>query len=236
MRLLVTGATGAVGNEVVRQSLADRRIARVVALTRRPLAHADPRLDVTLLDDFGSSDAIAQVLPVVDACVYALGVSQVQVRDPDRYHAITHGFTLATARALAARSPQARFLFVSGQGADPTMRSRVRFARVKGETERDLGALLGDRLIVYRPGYIHPVRGRETVVWQDTLSRPLWWLRAVLPWLVTNTVEVAHALLHGALGAGLPRVLENRDIRAAARAYRESTLGLVAGVAQARQR
>lgn len=221
MRLLITGPTGVVGSEAVRQSLEDPRVEHVLAVSRRPLGIEHAKLGVALLPDFKTLGSLTPDLAPIDVCFFALGVSQLQVSDPAEYREITHDYAVLTARALMAANPAARFFFVSGQGADPTMKTRMMFGRVKGETENDLRALLGERLVVFRPGYIHPVRPREKKMWQDTLSRPLILLRGVLPGLVTDSVEVARAMLQGALAADVPPLLENRDIRAAAARYVE---------------
>ncbi|MBI2796293.1 MAG: epimerase [Gemmatimonadetes bacterium] len=220
VRLLVTGPTGATGAAVVRRALGDPRIERVLAVSRRALPLQHSRLRLALLQDFTRWSPIAPDLATTDVCIWALGVSQVQEPDEARYRTITRDFALAAAAALSAANPLARFLFVSGQGADPTMRSRTLFARVKGETENDLRLLLGDRLVIYRPGYIHVIGGREKPVWNDTIARPFYLLKPLFPGFITSTVEVAEALLHGALGGAVPPVLENRDVVRAAVEYR----------------
>ena len=219
-RLLVTGATGATGSAVVHRALADPRIASVTAVSRRPLDRSHSRLSVALLSDFTDWAPLATELATTDACIWALGVSQTQVSDEAEYTRITRDYALAAARALSAANPRASFLFVSGQGADPSMKSRTLFARVKGETENELRALLGERLVIFRPGYIHVLGGRDRPFLSDTIVRPFYLLRKLLPGFITDTNEVAESLLHGALGGELPRLLDNRDIITAAAWYR----------------
>lgn len=214
LRALVQGSTGAVGSEVVRECLADARFAQVLAVSRRPLGFSDPRLEVVELTDFLDLSSIDARLADIDVCFSALGVSQVQEKDPMRYRTITYDYVLALARALDARNPYAKMVFVSGGGADPTGKSRVLFARVKGEAERDLGLLYGDRLTVLRPAFIRPVRPREgEPTWIEKLAVPVASLLApIAPGLTSTTVEIAHAMMQAAID-GPGGLMENRAIR-----------------------
>ena len=143
-RVLVMGATGAVGSELVRQCIKDDRIEYVVAFTRRPLQESHSKLKVIVRDDFLNYDDLTEELSEIDICYCALGVSQVQVRDPKLYTAITRDYVLAAARALKSANPDIRFCFVSGAGADASEKSGTLWRRVKGETENRLRELLGD--------------------------------------------------------------------------------------------
>ncbi len=218
MRILVLGSTGAIGAEIIRQALLDVRIGEVLALSRRKLNFEHPKLRVVLLADFNDHSSVAAELTAVDVCCCALGVSQTEVGDEKLYYTITHDYVLAAARALTGKNPAARFLFVSGMGTDPAGKSRVMWARVKGQTEMDLRALLGKKLVIFRPGYVYPIHRRDKALLLDTLSRPLYWFRALLPTLVTDTVEVARAMLAVAHGISDLSILKNREIRRAAKA------------------
>jgi len=220
LRALVMGATGAAGAEVVRQCLADSRFTKVTAITRRPLDVRHEKLEVVQLPDFKELATLGEVFAEQDVCFCALGISQIQVKERKAYREINYDYPLAVARALNEWNPRLKFIFVSGQGTDPTGRSAFLFARVKGEAERDLRALYGDRLTVLRPAYIRPVRRRDGGPWIDRVLRPI--ARVVgpfLPNLVVSTVQLSHAMMQAALFGGLPGVLENHEIRRAAKRY-----------------
>lgn len=152
MKLLLTGATGFAGGEVLRQALADPEIVQITVLTRRPVGFAHPNLKEVILDDF--LDYSGLDLSDHAACIWCLGVSQAQVGE-EEYIRITHDYALAAAMAMHAANPHLRFCFVSGRSADPTERRSSLFARIKGRTERQL-AELGGPVFVFRPGYIRP--------------------------------------------------------------------------------
>jgi uncharacterized protein YbjT (DUF2867 family) len=214
LRVLVQGATGSVGGEVVRECLADSRFDRVIAITRRPLAIEDERLEVVTLEDFTDVSKLDGMLGAIDACFCALGISQMQEPDPARYRVITYDYVLTLARALDAKNPKAKFVFVSGGGADPSGKSRMLFARVKGEAEKDLRTLYGDRLTIVRPALIRPIRPREKTPWFEHVIMPIGNLLAPIgkSWTST-TVEIAHAMMQSAIdGEARPDPLENRDI------------------------
>jgi uncharacterized protein YbjT (DUF2867 family) len=217
MRVMVLGPTGAVGSELVRCSVDDPRIESVLAISRRSLSAEHPKLRVIVHSDFLDFRSLHADFAEIDACFCALGVSQVTVRDPARYREITHDYVLALARVLRASNDRAHFLFVSGREIDE--KSRRLYVRVKAETERDLRLLFADDLVVFRPGYIHPLRPRATPVWQDRWLGPFVFLRPLLPGHVTDTVEVASAMIHYALSTTRPKVVDNRGISAAAQQY-----------------
>jgi nucleoside-diphosphate-sugar epimerase len=219
LRAIVQGATGAVGSELLRQLLADARFGRVVALSRRALDVTAPNLEVRILSDFLDVSPIADVLPETDVAFSALGISQTQEPDPAKYRTITYDYVLTLGRALHAANPEAKMVFVSGQGADETGNSRVLFARVKGEAERDLRGVFGDRLTVLRPGVIRPVQPRERPPWFEHVLVPLAGLLApVAPGLTSSTVEIAHAMMQAAIGDTVG-LMENREIRRVAKGF-----------------
>lgn len=150
MKLLLTGATGFAGGEVLRQALNDPRIERVTVLTRRLLPRTHPKLEQVVLKDFLDYSGVN--LAEHDACIWCLGVSQTQVNE-QQYIRITLDYAMAAAKAMLAANPRMRFCFVSGRSADPDEKASALYSRIKGRTERMLAGL-GGETFVFRPGYI----------------------------------------------------------------------------------
>jgi uncharacterized protein YbjT (DUF2867 family) len=214
---LVLGSTGVVGDAIVRDALRDPRITAVTAVARRPLKHSHDKLRTVVIDDFSDFQPLASVLGDADAVLCALGLSWYQAGGEARYRQITHDYVMACARVAAVANPSIRFYFVSGHGASAA--SSQAWARIKAETEQDLTATFGSRLHVFRPGYIHPAYGRETSYWGDAVMRPFLPLRSFMTRYITDSAEVARAVLFAATGGSVPSPADNRAIIAAAAAY-----------------
>ena len=135
IRLVIVGATGMVGGYAMRYALDHPAVGTVTAIGRRSLGIAHPKLKEVLHQDFADCSALAGALSGQEAVVFCLGVYTGAVSDAE-LREITVGYTIAFARVLGAASPAATFSFLSGSGADPTGRSRLPFARYKGEAEK----------------------------------------------------------------------------------------------------
>lgn len=212
-RVLIMGATGAVGSELVRQCIVDERIATVIALSRRPLTESHSKLRVILREDFLNYADLAEEFSEIDVCYCALGVSQVQVRDPKLYTEVTRDYVVSAARALKVANPDVRFCFVSGAGTDATEKSSTLWRRVKGQTENQLRGIFGNQLCIFRPAYIHPIRAREKMQWQDNIWTPFYYLKPLMPMFVTDTVEVSRAMINASFADELPGMLHNADLK-----------------------
>lgn len=154
MRLILTGATGFVGGEVLDQALKDPSIGRVTVLTRRPLGRTAPKLKEIVLRNFLDYSSVRNDLQA-DACIWCLGVSQTQV-SRDEYVKITYDYAMRAAEAMFAVNPELNFCFLSGARADHEEKSRVYYGKIKGRTERELLKLKPARVYSFRPGFIAP--------------------------------------------------------------------------------
>jgi len=217
MRIAVLGPTGVVGDGIVRESLKDDRIRSVLAVSRRPLQHEHPKLDTAVHANFTDFGPLTLALERVDAVLCALGISWYQAGGEAQYRQITHDYVIACARVASIANPALHFCFVSGHGANPA--GSQAWARIKAETEHDLEAMFGSRLNVFRPGYIHPIHGREKPYWGDTAMRPFLPFRSMMSRWITDSGEVARAVLYAATGGKVPSPAHNRDVIAAAVAY-----------------
>jgi putative NADH-flavin reductase len=214
---VVLGPTGVAGDAIVREAVQDDRVGSLVAVSRRPLKHLHPRLSTIEHRDFSDFAPIECTLARTDVVLCALGLSWYQAKNEAHYRQITHDYVMACARVASLANPAIRFCFISGHGA--ALNGSQAWARVKAETERDLEATFGSRLNVFRPGYIYPMAGREASYWGDTVMKPFMWIRSSLSRWVTDSDEVARAMLHAATGGTVPSPAANRDIIAAARDY-----------------
>jgi uncharacterized protein YbjT (DUF2867 family) len=228
LKALVLGPTGVVGDAIVREALVDPRITSLLAVSRRPLPHAHPRLETAILKDFSSFEHLRGVLANVDFVLCALGISWYQTTGEAQYRQITHDYVMACARVAAIANPSMQFCFVSGHGASTT--SSQAWARIKAETEHDLGAVFGSRLTVFRPGYVYPVFGRPEPYWGDTLMKPLMPFRSRLARWITDSQEVARAVLHCGTGGPVPSPATNKDIAIAAAEYVKARAAAAAAV------
>jgi uncharacterized protein YbjT (DUF2867 family) len=215
-RLLLAGATGMVGGYALRYALGNAAVGTVTAIVRRKLRISHPKLREVLHSDFAECSPLSQTLSGQDAAIFCLGAYTGAVSDTE-LRRITVNYTIEFARVLRGSSPNAGFSFLSGSGADPTGKSRVAFARYKGEAENALRAAGFPRVYLFRPAYIYPVEPRKEPNLTYRILRAIYpAFQLPFPNLVIRADELAHAMVDVCIqGTDREvRVLENRDIRA----------------------
>ena len=215
-RVVIVGASGMVGGYALRYLLEDAAVGGVTSIGRRNLGVSHPKLTKILHPDFADCSALAGALSGQDAAVFCLGVYTGAVPDAE-LRRITVDYTVEFARALRASSPNATFAFLSGSGADPTGRSRMPFARYKGEAENALAADGFPHVYMFRPAYIYPVQPRREPNFSYRVLRAIYpAFRVLFPNQVIRADDLARTMVDAAVrgtGEGRTPVLENRDIR-----------------------
>ena len=216
-KIVIVGARGMVGGYALRYALDQPAIERVTAIGRKRLGMSHPKLTEVLHQDFADCSALKDAISGQDAAVFCLGAYTGAVPDAE-LRKITVDYTIEFARVLHGSSPDAAFSFLSGNGADPTGRSRLPFARYKGEAEKALLAAGFPRVCIFRPAYIYPVEPRKEPNFSYRLLRGIYPVfRVLFPNLVIRGDDLARAMVDAAVRGREERgdlVLENRDIRA----------------------
>lgn len=222
MNVLLFGATGMVGQGVLRECVRDPGVGRVLAVGRRATGQAHDKLRELVLPDPAGLSTVETHLAGFDACFFCLGVSSAGMSEAE-YRRVTYDVTLAAARVLAKRSPGMTFLYISGAGTDSTERGRAMWARVKGATENALLRLPFKAAYMIRPGYIQPLDGIvSSTKWTRVLYAvmgplyPLW--KTLFPKYVTTTRELARAMIQVAKHGASKPILESADFAEVLRA------------------
>jgi uncharacterized protein YbjT (DUF2867 family) len=215
--LVMVGATGMVGGSALRYAIDHPAVGSVIAVGRRKIGISHPKLKEVLHQDFADCSALADSLSGQDAAIFCLGAYTGAVPDAE-LRRVTVDYPIAFARVLHAASPAAVFSFLSGSGADPTGRSRLAFARYKGEAEKALQEMGFSHVTIFRPAYIYPVEPRKEPNFGYRLLRAIYpAFRLLFPNQVIRSDDLARAMVDVAVrGTGEPGsvIMENRDIRA----------------------
>jgi uncharacterized protein YbjT (DUF2867 family) len=216
-RIVIVGATGMVGGYALRYALENSAVGSVTSIGRKRIGVSHPKLSEVQHRDFSDCSALAGTLLGQDAVVFCLGTYTGSVSDAE-LRTITAGYTIEFARVLHRSSPGAAFSFLSGNGADPTGRSRMPFARYKGEAENALLTAGFPYVYLFRPAYIYPVQPRKEPNFSYRFLRGVYpFFRLLFPNQVIRADDLALAMVVAAVsGTGLRGgpVFENRDIRA----------------------
>jgi uncharacterized protein YbjT (DUF2867 family) len=220
MKVVVFGASGMVGQGVLRECLLDPAIEGVLVVGRSATGQKHPKLREILHADLLDLSAVEPDLAGLDACFFCLGTSAAGMSEAE-YHRANHELPLAVARTLVRLDPAMTFIYVSGAGTDSSEKGRSMWARVKGKTENALLALPFKAAYMFRPGYIQPRHGiRSKTRWYRVMYASVGWLypviKALVPTLATTTEQLGLAMLAAAKRGAPKRVLEGRDINALA--------------------
>ena len=218
MRVVLFGATGMVGQGVLRECLLDPEVESVLSVGRSATGQQHAKLRELVHRDFLDFAPIENELAGFDACFFCLGVSSAGMKEDD-YRRVTYDFTLAAARTLARLNPNMTFVYVSGMGTDSSERGRTMWARVKGKTENELLGLPFKAAYMFRPGLIVPLHGirsktRLYRAFYAAMGPLLPLLNAAFPKYVTTTEQVGRAMIKVARQGATKSVLENSDINA----------------------
>lgn len=217
LRVILTGATGMVGEGVLLECLINPDVEQVLSVSRRASGRTHPKLREILHADFHDLTPIQEQLAGYNACFFCLGVSSMGMKEPE-YRRATYDLTLHFAQTLLPRNPDLTFCYVSGAGTDGNLKSGQMWARVKGETENALLGLGFRGAYMFRPGFMKATPGQQHVL---SYYKYFDWLypvlRALTPRYVSTLAEVGQAMLRVAQHGYLRSVLEVPDIVAAAK-------------------
>jgi uncharacterized protein YbjT (DUF2867 family) len=218
MKVILFGATGMVGQGVLRECLLDAGVESVLAVGRSPTGQRHAKLREIVHDNFMDYSSIESQLTGYDACFFCLGVSSIGM-DEERYRHLTYDITLAAATTLSKLNPGMVFTYVSGRSTDSTEQGPMMWARVKGKTENDLLKLPFKAAYMFRPAGIQPLHGiKSKTGWIQAIyvvTAPLLSLLArTSPKFMTTTEQIGRAMIKVARDGYPKPVLESEDINA----------------------
>jgi uncharacterized protein YbjT (DUF2867 family) len=215
MNVIIFGATGMVGQGVLRECLLDPDVQRVLSIGRSATGQRHEKLRELIRADLLDYSAVENELRGYDACFFCLGVSSVGMPE-EQYRRVTYDITMAAARTLAGLNPDMTFIYVTGAGTDSTEHGRTMWARVKGETENALLRLPFRAAYMFRPAAIQPLHGITSKArWIQavyTVTNPLLTWMQRFPNLITTTEKLGRAMIKVARQGYPKRVLESVDI------------------------
>jgi len=212
MKVIITGATGMVGEGVLHECLNHPEVQSVLIINRRSYGLEHPKLKEIIHADFSDFSAIEHELKGYDAAFLCMGVSSVGM-DEEKYRYLTYDLTMALATPLAKVNPDMTLTYVSGAGTDSTEKGRSMWARVKGKTENDLMSMSFKNVYAFRPGGITPTKGLKNTYTLLKVMRPILPVfRFFLPKLICSLREVGLAMIQVTLKGYDKKVIEVPDI------------------------
>lgn len=213
LRVLITGATGMIGEGVLHECLNSSSVKEVVVVGRKTCGVTHPKLTEILHANFHDLSPIASQLKGFDACYFCAGVSSVGKREDEFYH-LTYTLTLHVAQTLASLNSNMTFCYVSGQGTDSSEQGRLMWARVKGKTENDLLKLPFAGAYNFRPGIIQPGKGMKNTL---KMYGYFMWLFPIVKFFSKNGVvslgEIGNAMIRATTKGYKKATLEVKDIK-----------------------
>ena len=221
LNVIITGATGMVGEGVLYECLQHPEVEKVLVITRSPCGYSHPKLTEIIHHDFSDITSLSERLAGYNACYFCLGVTSMGQSEAE-YTRLTYTLTLNFAATLAALNPDMTFCYISGAGTDSTEKGRRMWARVKGKTENDLMKLPFRQVYNFRPGGIEPflpLKPSQTYYKTYKYLKGLFSiLKVVFPGLVITLKELAAAMINSSLTGYPKHILEMKDMRILAKA------------------
>lgn len=216
MKIILTGATGMVGNGALITLLEREDITEILSISRKPSGISNPKLTEIIHKDFYNLDSISEQMKGYDAVLFCLGISSVGL-PKEEYFKITHTLTLHFAEVFKKENPAGKFCYISGAGTDSKEKGDG-WTSVKGKTENDLIKLFGENAYNFRPAFMKPVYGQDFVnkwypyfSWMNGLFKPLF------PNYFGSVAEVANAMANVGKTGYATHILETKDIAIAAK-------------------
>ncbi len=220
LKVIITGATGMVGEGVLYECLHHPEVEKVLVISRKPCGYSHPKLTEIIHDDFSDISPLSDRLTGYNACYFCLGVTALGKSEIE-YTRLTYTLTLNFAATLASLNPEMTLSYISGAGTDSTEKGRTMWARVKGKTENDLMKLPFKQVYNFRPGGIEPFLPLKSSQTYYKTYKYLGWLfslmKVITPNMVITLKDLSAAMINASL-IGYPKnVLEMRDMKALAK-------------------
>ena len=216
LHVIITGATGMVGEGVLQEALESEAVEKVLVINRKPCGILHSKLSEVIHDNFFDLTPIADLLRPYDACFFCLGVSSVGKKEPEFYR-LTYTLTLHVATLLSQLNPQMTFCYISGAGTDSSENGKMMWARVKGKTENDLSKLPFKKVYNFRPGILQPTPGlKNTLPYYRYINWLLPVVNMLAPKYISTLKELGKAMITTASKGYEKDVLEVADIKKAA--------------------
>jgi uncharacterized protein YbjT (DUF2867 family) len=210
MKVIITGATGMVGEGVLIECLENKQVIEILSLSRKSCGMTHPKLKECLIPDFMNIEQYAKELSGYDACFYCAGVSSIGMNE-EKFTKIIYDTTLHVAKTLSQLNPDMVFTFVTGQGTDSTEHGKIMWARVKGKTENALMQLPFKGQYNFRPGFMKHFKEQKNV--KTILKVVSWFFPILFPKQSLTLQEVGRAMIQVVNKGYSKNVLEIQDIK-----------------------
>ncbi len=212
IKVIITGATGMVGEGVLHECLLHPDVEEVLVINRKPCETKHPKLKEIIHKDFYDISLITDQLKGYNACFFCLGVSSVGMKE-EEFYKLTYTLTLNFATALSKVNVDLTFCYISGAATDSTEKGKTMWARVKGKTENDLMKLPFKAVYNFRPGALSPTRGlKNTLTYYKYLGWLLPLVRLLAPNAISSLKQLGQAMISVAIKGYNKKHIEVKDI------------------------